>query len=446
MRNTLRAYALLMFAVTCRLSLGQTGLSWNGYLQSDLNARIRDSVRYSGSEFRLDLKAEAKPSAKTRFFAEFWLRTWGQPPADRLSNLANWRADLNLREVYIDLYGTPFAKCDLRIGRQRIAWGTADKLNPTDNLNPPDLEDIWDFGRHLGSDALKLSVYPGAFTLTAAFLPFFEPAVLPRGSWSGVFTPDLELPAGLSLRNFTDTLIAAGDSPAENAIVGIKAGRNVLGYDLSVSYVLGRDYLPLPRRLTVTPADTLGGVNARSELEFPRLHIVGADLAGSIADLGVWLEAAVTIPSREAILTTDLSALGLGVWDSLIRSKKPYIKYVAGIDYTFKNGIYANLQFLHGFIHERGADNLEDYVMAGLDWKFFDDQLKIMPLSGGVEISDFKDLKNNYALIYAPEISYRPQDNTELILGVRWLGGNETTTFGCAKSRSEVWLRLKYSF
>jgi len=41
---------------------------------------------------------------------------------------------------------------DIRIGRQRIAWGTADKLNPTDNLNPDDLEDIFDFGKHLDSN------------------------------------------------------------------------------------------------------------------------------------------------------------------------------------------------------------------------------------------------------------------------------------------------------
>jgi hypothetical protein len=441
-----RSITIALSLITINLAAGQGGLSWNGYLHTDLHLGIRDSLLYRGSEFRLDLKAEAKPSDKTRFYADLWLRTWGLPPSARMADLSNWRADLNLREAYIDLYGMPFAKLDLRIGRQRIAWGTADKLNPTDNLNPPDLEDIWDFGRHLGSDAVKLSFYPEAFTFTGIFIPFFEPAVLPRGNWAGIFTSGFALPPGLSLRSFTDSLIVPGENPGENAIVGIKAGRNVLGYDLSLSYVLGRDYLPLPRRIAISPADTLGGVNVRSELEFPRLHIFGADLAGSIADLGIWLETAVTLPDQEAVLTTDLSALGLGVADSVIRPKKPYVKYVFGVDYTFKNGIYANLQFLHGFIHERSADELEDYIMAGLDWKFFEEKFKIMPISGGVEIKDFRDLKDNYALIYAPEISYRPQDNTDLILGVRWIEGNGTTTFGRAKSQSEIYFRLKYSF
>jgi len=440
-----RIIGLLMFATTIPL-FSQNGLSWNGYLHSDLHLGIRDRLLYRASELRLDLKAEAKPSDRTRVFADFWLRTLGQPSAASLSDLTNRRADLNLREAYLDLYGTPFAKCDLRIGRQRIAWGTADKLNPTDNLNPPDLEDIWDFGRRLGSDALKVSIYPGAFTLTGILVPFFEPAVLPRGDGASIFNPGIALPPGLIMRNFTDTLILPGAGPDQSAVVGLKASRNILGYDLSLSYVLGRDHLPLPRRITITPADTLGGVNIRSALEFPRLNIIGCDLAGSIADIGVWLEGALIMPIQEAIMTTDLSALGMGVFDSVIRPKEPYVKYVAGLDYTFRNGMYVNLQYLHGFVHENGADNLEDYILTGLEWNLLDDRFKIMPLGGGIEIRDFSDLKNNYALIYTPEISYRPQDNTELNLGARWIEGSSNTTFGRAKDRSELYFRIKYSF
>ena len=59
--------------------------------------------------------------------------------------------------------------------------GTADKLNPTDNVNPYDLEDIWDFGRHLGSDGVQLSVYAGGIQVTAVAIPVFTPVVLPQG-------------------------------------------------------------------------------------------------------------------------------------------------------------------------------------------------------------------------------------------------------------------------
>ncbi|MCK7509029.1 MAG: hypothetical protein MZV70_36675 [Desulfobacterales bacterium] len=67
--------------------------------------------------------------------------------------------NLEIRELYIQLYGFLFDNLDVTSGRQRIVWGTADKLNPTDNLNPLDLEDILDFGRRRGSDAINLNYY-----------------------------------------------------------------------------------------------------------------------------------------------------------------------------------------------------------------------------------------------------------------------------------------------
>jgi len=58
---------------------------------------------------------------------------------------------LQLREAYLDLNGLLHSSIDIRIGRQRIAWGSADRLNPSDNLNPQEFEDFWDFGRHTPS-------------------------------------------------------------------------------------------------------------------------------------------------------------------------------------------------------------------------------------------------------------------------------------------------------
>ena len=51
-----------------------------------------------------------------------------------------------------------------------------------DNLDPDDLEDPWDFGRHLASDALSLTAWLGEASLQLVALPFFRPARLPGGS------------------------------------------------------------------------------------------------------------------------------------------------------------------------------------------------------------------------------------------------------------------------
>ena len=61
-------------------------------------------------------------------------------------------------------------------------------------------------------------------------------------------------------------------------------------------------------------------------------------------------------------------------------------------------------------------------------------------------VKDFKDFKNNYALILMPEIAYYPVDNAEVTLGLRWIEGKDTTTFGRVKDNDELYIRVKYSF
>jgi hypothetical protein len=424
------------------------GIKWGGYLQTDTRFNLKDDNGFSWQEYRLDLKVEVKPSEKTHFYSEIWLRSWGFPNVQNSSDLMDkdkvspW--NLDLREAYVDLYGFLFDNLDIRIGRQRIAWGTGDKLNPTDNLNSYDLEDIWDFGRHLGSNSIKVSYYLGDFTFEAIFIPIFTPAVMPRGDWASALSPSMELPNELTLGNLTDTITMPENNLEESSTIGIRVLKTLFNYDFSLSYIYGRDNLPLANKTTFTPTEIPGEVNIASELIYPKRHIIGADVAGSIADVGVWAEAAVFFPEK-TIMITDLSALGMGIQESIALDDNPYVKYVVGADYTFKNGIYVNIQYLHGFIHERGRNNLEDYFMAGIEKKLFDDKLKMI-IFGGLEVKDFKEFENNYALILSPEIAYYPVDNAEVTLGVRLIDGKDTTSFGRLKDNDEVYLKLKYNF
>lgn len=443
---------LLLLCFSCPfLAQESTGseIKWNGYLQTDNRLRLKGDNDFSWQEYRLGLKTEVKPTEKAHFYGEIWLRSFGFPRVVNTSDLVDKDKvsplSLDFREAYVDLYGFLFDNLDLRIGRQRIAWGTADKLNPTDNLNPDDLEDIWDFGRHLGSDGLKASYYLEDYTFTAVFIPLFTPAVLPRGDWASALSPSMELPSGLTVRNSTDTIIMPENNLKESCISGVKISKKFFGYDFSLSYVYGRDDLPLAKKVTFTPTSTPGKVDIASELIYPRMHIAGIDMAGAIGDVGVWAETAIFYPEKVKT-TTDLSALGMGIPESIALDDKPYVKYVLGADYTFKNGIYINGQYLHGFIHERGEDNLEDYFMFGLEWKLLDEKLKITPISGGVEIKDFRDIENNYAFILSPEITYRPVDNAEITLGTRFIDGKNTTTFGRVKDNDEMYFKAKYSF
>ncbi|MBW2332180.1 MAG: hypothetical protein JRF08_01610 [Deltaproteobacteria bacterium] len=448
----LTVIGMLLLCFSCPLLAQEStgyAVKWNGYLQTDNRLQLKGDNDFSWQEYRLDLKTEVKPIEKAHFYSEVWLRSLSFPTVQNSADLVdkNKISPLNLdfREAYVDLYGFLFDNLDIRIGRQRIAWGTADKLNPTDNLNPDDIEDIWDFGRHLGSDALKASYYLRDWTFEAVYIPIFTPAVLPRGDLASALSPSMELPTGLTLRDLTDTIIMPTNNFKESSITGVKILNNFFGYDFSLSYVYGRDDLPLTRKVTFTPTDKSGEIDIASELIYPRMHIAGIDMAGAIANIGVWAEVAVFFP-EEVKMTTDLSALGMGIQEAIALDDKPYVKYILGADYTFKNGIYINGQYLHGFIHEKGNDNLEDYFMFGLEKKFFNDKLKIIPIGGGIEIKDFKDIENNYALILSPEIAYFPVDDAELTLGIRLIDGKGTTAFGRVKDKDELYFKVKYSF
>lgn len=435
----------------------ESKLKISGELLTDERFLLKNKNDWAWNENRLTLKIDKKIIDKSKFHSEIWLRNIGLPKLTSSSDLYNKNIvnpyNLDIREAYLELYGFLFKNLDVKIGRQRITWGTADKLNPTDNLNPYDLEDILDFGRHNGSDAINLNYYLNTdFSLQAVYIPFFKPANLPLGIFANALAPSMELPQGMVLKGFSDTLLTPKFNLGESAVAGGKFKGMIKGVDFSLSYVWGRDGLPFATRNTMVPVDTLGGININSQLSFARTHIIGADLATSIAGIGFWAEAAAFIPEKNIVMTNDLSAFyPLSpvpvTQDTILLDKtKPYIKFVIGGDYNFSDGSYLNFQFLHGFIHERGNENLNDYLMLRYEKKFFNEKLKLAPLSGGFIVSDWKDIKNNYAFIYAPEIVYQATDNTQISLSAVIFDGKGQNAFANLSNYNMALFKLKHSF
>jgi hypothetical protein len=423
------------------------GIILSGGLQTEDHFSLTEDINNTWHEYRLSLQLKAAFADKAAFFSECWIRTWGVPNILGSEDLTDRdkvvTMNIDLREAYVDIYDFFIENLNVRIGRQRIAWGTGDKLNPTDNLNPYDLENIWDFGRHLGSDGIKASYYIDDFSLTLVYIPLFTPAVLPRGSWADILSPPVELPGGLTLGSMSDTITLPQTSLWDSSTIGAKISFLLFNFDFSFSYIYGRDCLPIADNSTLTTPG-MPVVDIANELFYPRVHIAGADAAGELFSIGVWAEVAVFFPEK-VILTTDSTGIGGGIQEDTIL-EEPYIKFLVGLDYTFSNGIYINLQYLHGFFHERGPDDLHDYFILGLEWELFDGKIKILPLTGGVEISDFSDIAGNYAFFYSPQICLYPIDNAEIAIGCIIIAGMDTTTFGRAENNDEIYFRMKYSF
>ncbi len=431
-------------------------LKLSGELLTDQRFLLDKPHDWAWNENRLTIKIDKRITGNSKFYSEVWLRNIGLPQINSSADLYNKGIvdpyNLEIREAYVQLYGFLSKNLDVKIGRQRIAWGTADKLNPTDNLNPYDLEDVLDFGRHRGSDAISFDYYFNSdFSLQGVYIPFFQPANMPVGIFANALTPSMEMPQGLTLKGFSDQINMPRYNLAESSTAGIKFKGFAAGFDFSLSYVWGRDGMPLATYNTFTPVDTMGGISIHSDLSFYRTHIFGADLAGSIGGVGVWAEAAAFLPEHEQIMTTDLSAMYPTspvpvTQDTVMLKKEAYVKFVVGADYNFANGTYLNVQYLHGFINERGADNLNDYFFVQLEKKFFDDKLKITPLSGGFIVSDWDKIDDNYALVYVPSISYMATDNAEIILSTAIFDGKGKSIFANFTDYNMFMFKVKYSF
>ncbi len=382
-------------------TFAQENINWKGYLQPDHRLNINNGD-WLWNENRLDLEFDKLFEEKAKITADIWIRNMGFYNEKELIKITD------IREAKVEIYDFLIPKLDLSVGRQRIKWGTADKINPTDNINPYDLEDIWDFGRHKPSDAIALKYYPKEDAkIEAVFIPLFQKANLPIGIYSDVLMPEFIFPDSINISQkpgyppiplpnktaiIVDTINLIYQLPEmilkSQASFAFKIGKQVKGIDLSLSYRYGYDGLPIATDAFVS-IDSLNFEKKRTyvtvtpHLIYPKFHNIGFDFTTSIKGIGFWGEACLTLPEKTYKLTTHLPdinqviGLNLGIAqpqipDSIIFDKeKPWLRYVIGFDYTFINGIYTNVQYAHGFFHERGSEELNDYYLLRIEKKFF---------------------------------------------------------------------------
>ncbi len=432
-------------------------LIFRGRVETDNRLLLRGENEWVWNENRLDLGIE-KRANPLRIYGNIWLRHLGPSIVESSADLQDKGRinpiDADIRELYAEVYGFVFDELDLRIGRQRIAWGTADMFNPTDNLNPFDLEDILDFGRRMGSDAIDLQWHLShQSSLQLVYIPRFQPASMPLGRFSDVLSVRAALPEVLAQAKYSDEIILPNNSLSRASSLGMRWRGFALNTDFSLSYTYSRDPLPLPAKVSIDiiyESDMAAGRPAvHATLIYPRHHIFGADLSGAIKRVGVWAEAALFLPESEIVAQVELPPHQLPFpvqGEEVVLKKQTYLKFIAGADYTTTGGSYINMQYLRGFIHERGREQLADYIFFQLNRHLFQNRLLIKPLSGGVSVSDRNSPFRNYSVFYAPEVSYLGVDNLDIGIGVYLFGGKGDGIFNNLKEMNMLRLRLTASF
>jgi hypothetical protein len=164
---------------------------------------------------------------------------------------------------------------DLRIGQQRIAWGKADGLNPTDFFTPHDLTALQPFeaDQRRSIPAVRAdAAIADDLTLSLVFQPLFVETRLPTPP--GVMTTTRD-PDGV-----------------KQAQVGLRLSSTTEALDWSVSAFHGYVKVPL---LAYEP----GPSGTALFFHYPMLDGVGADIAHNFGAFGFRAEAAWLEPHSE---------------------------------------------------------------------------------------------------------------------------------------------------
>ena len=409
---------------------------FSGYVSSDIRARILSDEQpapapqpsqwlllkngISRNENRIRGALTARIGEKVRAVADVEMVTWGFSDLKNIdSSTLRPYVDpfyFEFHAAYIDinnLFGNAIPRFDLRIGRQVVPWGAADKFNPIANVNTLDLSDPLMFGRALANNMVRADWNPvGDLNITAVLVPVFRPAQLPRTAPLALLDPlrpapvlnqgiraalDNErtlyvprvdpntgalIPSGRTLTIEADPL--APELNFSNMQAGGRVAWKLWDQDMGVSYYHGRFGIPVPAWSLATGSIDTNLI--KTQLVYPREDVIGLELAGSIeklGGLGYWMEAALYLPGKVDLAVYDqvtspptvkpmeyvyddvigryvryIRPAGTTVERPVVIDNTPFVKATVGADYTIGGRVYLNVQYVHGFIDEFGAGRI----------------------------------------------------------------------------------------
>lgn len=482
----------------CGPARAQVDFNYRGYIESDLRFAVPGKPEAPGvDEFRFirnENWANASISVgfdSVRAVADLSLVFTGLPQDDTLEDLVQrhqvdpFRIESNA--LYVEVLDFVVPGLELRAGRQIVQWGTADYFNPTNNLNPYDLEDRLKFGEQVANEMLYLNyrfdvTVEGEdtpifddFNWSAVVVPYFRSPLLPVFGLAAfddpsAFRQQVDSPTLEKLLDLQPLLVEAGgvlsydvkvlrpDLGLDNMQYGTRLSWVLLGVDMSVSYFYGFDDVPRAEKVTGSGipssidlndpdsvAETLKTLNFNGktiatgvDLSFPRMHVVGADFATSLdfmGGVGLWGEFAAVFHDNlyRYVQIGSLTALELDL------AADTFYKWTVGMDYSITSWWYLNAQWVHGFIDEFGGKNLDDYIVAGNDFNLFANQFQLRFFT----IINLQDL----SYILFPQLTFKFWRNTEMVAGTMIYGGESDTKFGSKiVGPSTVFLRARYSF
>jgi len=358
---------------------------------------------------------------------------------------------LNLYESYVKVSDFLINGLDLTVGKQRISFGSADKLNVVDNLNPLDFANFFTFDPDYSfekrpQNSINFEYYfANDWKLQLVFLLQHQVSPLPFGYSYMIKSNENTVFDNIKL---TDSW----KSNINDLNYALRFEFNLLNTDFGLTYYKGNFSIPILYGIEI-------GNDKSAFFIFPNYKSFGIDFSSEIFGFGIWGEVNYFLPDElEGFLTMPVLINNTYniVHERFSLLKESFFKYVIGFDYNFGTGFYLNFQYLHGFFDElsysdkskeflgykKGMFNgeIEDYIFSSLSYKFNNDSSK-------VEVWILYEISDSNSFSLFPNLELKIKDGLLLQLGGFFvLSGNEDSKFGDFKNDKMAYLGFKINF
>ena len=330
------------------------------------------------------------------------------------------RDRLYVDELYAEVVHGRF---DLRVGRQIIAWGKTDLVNPTDHLSPRDFTDpLESDDERLGVFAVRPRVQWGPLQWEGAIVPVFTGSLMPgqQSRWSP--------PSPARARAQFE--LAPPREPAttlENMQYATRVSGTVRGWDVSASYFDG--WNDVPRFATEVSTSETGIGTVRVTPEHLRKRVVGGDVATVVGPFTVRVEAAHIRPDP--------------------RQGPRYFQYVLGGERTFgdmmgSGGTFVLVQWIQSVLPD-------DFDATPLDFDYLFRKATMARVLRNVTVATQVGVEALYewdrgGYYLQPSASYRFGGRVRVEALVDLLGGRKDEFFGLFAANKRFQSRVRYSF
>ncbi len=512
-------YALLGLLLGASVSSAAVAqdFSYKGYILSDLRMTVggqdrpKDvpAVRFERSDNTVGFTG-AFNLGKVDAVADIALTYSGQSEVDELDSLHfRSRVDpfyIESEALYVRINDFIIDGLDVRLGRQILDWGTADRFNPTNVINGLDLEDYQDFGRRVANEMININYSPdwevlsdegdtifADFHVQLVVVPKFKSGLVPESSDYAFGEPNefrrfVKSQTLFNLIDLQELFLEYGgtviydvhvkepDFNIKNTQVGLRFGFNLLGVDLDFMAYHGYDHNMQPKDVQVNATSTRADVQEAIDTNIHMvagskedrdglMDIMRAFSYDGISTLTGYTHVDVVYPEVWVVgadFATSLDWLyGIGLWGE--------------ISFTYHDDVPINIDINGTEIHEKQVDK-GWFVKAVLGWdnsftswfylnmqyiygfvdEFGDNDLEHYLMLN----ADFKMLQEQILLrmsvvmnltdasaIFMPSLSFGFWQGLSLVAGGLFHFGEDDSTFGNRTTGPNyVFLQAKYSF